>query len=69
MLAISLDTEVEYNLQQSHLTLPELDLSDVGDVSTDGGDLSEELSLDDLQDIEQEEDLEIAAVDPQNLVS
>ncbi|MFB2646798.1 RNA polymerase sigma factor SigC [Raphidiopsis sp. BLCC-F218] len=68
MLAISLDTEVEYNLQQSHLTLPELDLSDVGDVSTDGGDLSEELSLDDLQDIEQEEDLEIAAVDPQNLV-
>lgn len=32
------------------------------------GDLSEELSLDDLQDIEQEEDIEIAAVDPQNLV-
>ncbi|QNP31220.1 RNA polymerase sigma factor SigC [Cylindrospermopsis curvispora GIHE-G1] len=41
---------------------------DVGDVNTDGGDLSEELSLDDLQDIEQEEDVEIAAVDPQNLV-
>ncbi|MFM7560210.1 RNA polymerase sigma factor SigC [Cylindrospermopsis raciborskii] len=68
MLAISLDTEVEYNPQQSHLTLPELDLIDVGDVNTDGGDLSEELSLDDLQDIEQEEDIEIAAVDPQNLV-
>ncbi len=68
MLAISLDTEVEYNPQQSHLTLPELDLSDVGDVNTDEGDLSEELSLDDLQDIEQEEDVEIAAVDPQNLV-
>ncbi|WP_235678230.1 RNA polymerase sigma factor SigC [Cylindrospermopsis curvispora] len=68
MLAISLDTEVEYNPQQSHLTLPELDLIDVGDVNTDGGDLSEELSLDDLQDIEQEEDVEIAAVDPQNLV-
>ncbi|PNK01876.1 RNA polymerase sigma factor, RpoD/SigA family [Cylindrospermopsis raciborskii S07] len=62
MLAISLDTEVEYNPQQSHLTLPELELIDVGDVNTDGGDLSEELSLDDLQDIE------IAAVDPQNLV-
>ncbi|EFA70011.1 RNA polymerase sigma factor SigC [Cylindrospermopsis raciborskii] len=68
MLAISLDTEVEYNPQQSHLTLPELELIDVGDVNTDGGDLSEELSLDDLQDIEQEEDIEIAAVDPQNLV-
>ncbi|MEB3144886.1 MAG: RNA polymerase sigma factor SigC [Cylindrospermopsis raciborskii 1523720] len=68
MLAISLDTEVEYNPQQSHLTLPELDLINVGDVNTDGGDLSEELSLDDLQDIEQEEDIEIAAVDPQNLV-
>lgn len=68
MLAISLDTEVEYNPQESHLTLPELDLINVGDVNTDGGDLSEELSLDDLQDIEQEEDIEIAAVDPQNLV-
>lgn len=37
MLAISLDTEVEYNPQQSHLTLPELDLINVGDVNTDGG--------------------------------